>query len=86
MKTYDRARMHRALDAVMDSTLELPKVFQDYGRVSDKAARELKAKAFAYAEECRKAGKDVKVTVRWSTFTAPHIGVVTTPVYTVKLR
>jgi len=84
MRTYDREKMHRALDAVLDAQLELPKTFFDYGRTSDKAARELRAKAHAYADECRKAGKTVKVFVKWSTFTAPRIGIVTVPTYTVK--
>ena len=77
-------RLHRVLDAVIDAQIELPKTFVDHGRVSDKAARELRAKAHAYADECLRAGKNVKVFVKWSTFTAPRTGIVSVPTYTVK--
>jgi hypothetical protein len=79
--------MRRQLEcAPVGDAVELPKEFTSHTAFSDRAIKALRAQAFAYAEECKKTGQDVKVTVRWNTFTAPGKGIVQVPTYTVKSK
>lgn len=64
----------------------LPREFTSHTAFSDTALKKLRKDALAYADECKRAGQDVKVTVRWTTFTAPGRGIVSVPTYTVKLK
>jgi hypothetical protein len=65
---------------------QLPREFTSHAAFSERALKLLKKQAFEYADECRKEGQEVKVTVRWSTFTAPGRGIVQVPTYTVKQK
>lgn len=76
----------RRLEVMPVGDGQLPREFTSYAAFSDRALKDIKKQAFAYAEQCRRDGQDVKVTVRWSTFTAPGRGIVSVPTYTVKLK
>lgn len=78
--------IRRRFDVRPVGDAQVPREFTSYTAFSDRALKQLRKDAIEYADACKKEGLDVKVTVRWNTFTAPGKGVVQVPTYTVKLK